>query len=746
MEPEVNIETIHEALSRTQDISIRTVMRRSSRERWVCRDINGKGRGGKTRLYMVSMLPVDVKEALRNMDLPAVIRDSLPALEARQAVEVRQAQEKTAYAKYELAKAYVARADEAGHGHKSKVKRLFINAYNLGEAGSFPAVYKVVGKIDDRGKTIDGWISKLKKRGWDPMCLADRRGYHGKGKRSVTQEQTKIILAIVQSPLNVPGKPVAEIIKQAMEVMVSRGISTLSESTYRRWLTQDWIPNNYDQWIWWREGDKGLNDKVLYNLTRDYNKIEAGDLLVADGHVLNFDIINPESGKPKRMMLVIFIDFKSMYPLGWEIAPTENTDSISIALRRSILRLGRIPKAVYIDNGRAFKGKHFITKDNEHEIKGLYKRIGIEHVIIAWAYHGQSKTVERFFGIFSELERISPSYTGTSIENKPVHMNRGENLRRKLHDKLTNGAAITLEDAHKAIAIWFDKYADTPKGRNAQLAGNTPNELLTPGPGVDPLVLRCLMMKSERRLIQSNGVTLFGEWYYSPELYGKRFYAICRYDYLNKDSVLVYNADTEEFICEAFKPAKVHPMVSLMGTDADKAEYERQIRMKHEGRKMTVATAKEIVETQVLPEARQRIEAAGFELNDGDVTGKKALTGRAGKSKEPEKLSQSDKDKIMAQLDQIECDRGDDDACVIYEPEVVNEAEMAFARLREMSEFDRFEKLIEMEVRGWLIPKEYQAFMTYFEQSAEYKRYRDHFDAHRTSMALMYDVATGTGE
>ena len=746
MDPEVNINTIHDALSRTDDVSLRTVMRRASSESWVCRETSGKGRGGKTRLYMVSMLPVDVKEALRNTDLPAVIQENLPSLAARHAVDVRRAQENTAYAKYELAKAYAARASEAGYGQKARAKRLFIDAYNLGETGSFPAVYKVVGKVDSGGKTIEGWILKLKRNGWDPMCLADKRGYAGKGKRSVSREQTQIILSIVQSPLNVPGKPIAEIIRQAMEIMGARGIPTLSESTYRRWLTQDWIPNNYDQWIWWREGDKGLNDKVLYNLTRDHNKIDAGDLLVADGHVLNFDIINPETGKPKRMMLVLFIDFKSMYPLGWEIAPTENTESISIALRRAILRLGKIPKAVYIDNGRAFKGKHFITKDNVHEIKGLYERIGVEHVIVAWAYHGQSKTVERFFGIFSELERISPSYTGTSIANKPAHMNRGEKLRRKLHAKLTNGAAISLEEAHKAIAIWFDKYADTPKGRNAQLAGYTPNELLTPGPGVDPMALRCLMMKSERRLIQSNGVTLFGEWYYSPELYGKRFYAICRYDYLNKDSVLVYNADTEEFICEAFKQSKVHPMVTLMGTEADKAEYERQIRMKHEGRKMTVASAKEIVETQVLPEARQRIEAAGFELNEGDVTGKKALTSRAGKSKAPEKLSQADKDRIMAQLDEIECDHGGDDACADYAPEVVNEAELAFARLREMSEFDRFEKLVEMEVRGWLIPKEHQAFMTYFKQSTEYERYREHFDAHRTSMALMYGSATGTEE
>jgi len=65
------------------------------------------------------------------------------------------------------------------------------------------------------------------------------------------------------------------------------------------------------------------------------------------------------------MMLVLFFDMKSSMPCGWEIMPTENTASISAALRRSIIRLGMVPKIVYLDNGRAFKGAYFTGTDFE---------------------------------------------------------------------------------------------------------------------------------------------------------------------------------------------------------------------------------------------------------------------------------------------------------------------------------------------------------------------------------------------
>ncbi|MBW2021226.1 MAG: hypothetical protein JRI65_14750, partial [Deltaproteobacteria bacterium] len=64
--------------------------------------------------------------------------------------------------------------------------------------------------------------------------------------------------------------------------------------------------------------------------------------------------------------------------------------------------------------------------------------------------------------------------------------------------------------------------------------------------------------------------------------------------------------------------------------------------------------------------------------------------------------------------------------------------------LPEMAEKDRYEKLAEFEVRGWVIPKKWQAFMSYFEQTPEYTANEDYFDEHRGRVAQMYQTYKAT--
>ena len=56
---------------------------------------------------------------------------------------------------------------------------------------------------------------------------------------------------------------------------------------------------------------KAYHDKVEPYIERDISKIEVGDVIVADGHVLNFQVINPFTGRPTRATLVGFLDWKS---------------------------------------------------------------------------------------------------------------------------------------------------------------------------------------------------------------------------------------------------------------------------------------------------------------------------------------------------------------------------------------------------------------------------------------------------
>ena len=178
---------------------------------------------------------------------------------------------------------------------------------------------------------------------------------------------------------------------------------------------------------------------------------------MADGHVLNFQVINPFNGKPTRATLVGFLDWKSSALVGYEIMMTENKQCIASALRNAILNLGMIPKVVYQDNGKGFKAKFFQHCDFEEEgFNGVYANLGI-HSVFARPYNARAKVIERYFLEFQEeLEKGMPSYVGTSIEDKPAWMKRGEYLHRKFHERLTKGYVPTISEAVQYINGWLE--------------------------------------------------------------------------------------------------------------------------------------------------------------------------------------------------------------------------------------------------------------------------------------------------
>lgn len=91
-----------------------------------------------------------------------------------------------------------------------------------------------------------------------------------------------------------------------------------ADITFRRYVK--WFKdNNYDKWFLTRDGEKALSDKVEPYIKRDASLLEVEDVLVADGHKLAFQVINPFTGKPCRATLVGFLDWKSTALVGYEL-------------------------------------------------------------------------------------------------------------------------------------------------------------------------------------------------------------------------------------------------------------------------------------------------------------------------------------------------------------------------------------------------------------------------------------------
>jgi putative transposase len=596
----------------TLGIAPKNVLIRAKREGWTMIK-RAKKLGGP--VWLVSKMPEETRiaiqtaEALRALEqekamLPGVPPGNMPVAAVGYRAMLDDKRRYRALAKADMVRLYL--DWQKKHGANKAQKRMFIDAY-LG--GAWPALLKEFGPRVS-WQSLERW--KLEQaRGGTVLALADKRGIAHKGRTNLTEQHRIIILGQI---LNPNAAKVAECARKIQCRCKAEGIWVPSEPTIRRFV-QTYASECFDEYTLWREGKKAWNDKCAISILRDWNLVEVGDIVIADGHTLNFETLDPETGKPKRMTLLLFFDGASNHPLGWEVMPTENVACISSAFRRTCILLGKFPRVVYLDNGKAFRAKFFsgCADFEQAGFLGLYRDLGCE-VIHAWPYHGQSKPVERFFGSMHDMEVFVPSYTGNCIDAKPARMMRGEVKHRQLYEKM-GGRPLTLEETHKAIAAWFAEYATRPQYRT-HLAGKTPGEAFQAGvgPGVDESRLALMMLQKEIRTITKDGFRHLGHWYWHESLASRRHPVLIRYDdQFSRHTVLVYTLDGN-FLCEArdrdhYKiAAGMHPAAKALGTPAQVQDLSDAIALKKRQEKLAGANMQTVLDTMIMPEV-QRVQA-----------------------------------------------------------------------------------------------------------------------------------------
>ena len=447
----------------------------------------------------------------------------------------------------------------------------FLDLYNSGLY--LPKAYEFLGSISIG--TLRRYIQAYKKTGNAESLIPQYKITKQGEYNSILDDNMKKVLLALLLHQNKFGYNTA--IRLAKQVLIKKGYdedALPSNITFKRFAVH-FRKNNYAEWVLRREGMKAYHDKVEPYIERDISKIDVGDVLIADGHVLNFQVINPFTGKPTRATLVGFLDWKSTALVGYEIMMTENTQCIASALRNAILNLGIIPKVVYQDNGKAFKAKYFQSCDFDEGIfNGVYANLGI-HSVFAKPYNARAKVIERFFLDFQEeFEKLMPSYIGTSIENRPAWMNRNEKLHLQLHSQQTKGNIPTVQDAIKYINAWLEyrnkKTCPNDRSRSIQEVLNSVRKQ-----DINKSALDYLMMKTESRTINKHGITFLGMHYRSDVILGLRDKVYVRYSLFDLSKVHVYSMKGE-FLCVAHRVQKVHPMANVLGTVKDMEEYKQQ--------------------------------------------------------------------------------------------------------------------------------------------------------------------------
>lgn len=452
---------------------------------------------------------------------------------------------------------------------KKEADKVFLDLYNSGMY--LPQIYKFVGSISIG--TLHRWVKAYENYGTNGLLPKRRTSQQNEYNTILNNEMKQVFLKYLLHPNQFS---IGKAINLTKHVLEKRGYENIPcNLTFRR-FAEHFKKTNYSKWVLMREGEKAYHDKVEAYIERDISKLKVGDVLIADGHVLNFQVINPFTGKPTRATLVGFLDWKSTALVGYEIMMTENTQCIASALRNSILNLGLIPKVVYQDNGKAFKAKYFQHTDfDEAGFNGVYSNLGIKSVF-AKSYNARAKVIERFFLEFQEeFEKMMPSYIGTSIEDKPAWLKRGEKLHKQMHKKTTKNYIPTVQDVIKYIDCWIDYHNSKPCPNDSS---KTIQEMLNAvqKQEIDKNILNDLMMKTETRTINRHGITFLGLHYRSEVLLDLRETVFIRYSLFDLSKIYVYSMKGE-FLCVARQEEKIHPMANHLGTVKDMEEFKQRI-------------------------------------------------------------------------------------------------------------------------------------------------------------------------
>lgn len=468
--------------------------------------------------------------------------------------------------------------------------------YNSGHV--LKETFKAIGEVS--GYTLQQrWWPNYKKacqKGEDVIKALAPKYQRNKGHYSIPTWYKKRLLTLLLQPSQIAPTTAAKILHANLRLKGQE--PPCSTKTARRWV-KDYKNEHFDTWTLYREGEKAFNDKVLPYIDRNWNALKVGEILIADGHVLNFDVKHPYTGKAHRPTLICFYDGRSRMPVGLSIMPTENTDNISEALADAVKTLGKFPDAVILDNGRAFKAKHFTGSPEFYDsgLAGIYHQYGIiTH--FTKPYHPQSKPIEPFFNqLNARFSKLLPTYRGSSIDEQVPRLKRNEQMHARAYKKQVGDWLPTIPEVLKALKHWtFHAYGKEVHGGLRK--GETPLQVLEDGkgPGVPYKNMIDLLLRAEKKRPHRARFTIEGIEYQNQDvLTGWNKPVVVRYTRRVPEKVWVYDHSEGHRVplCEAFACRAKHPFEQLAN---EEGEIDPTIREQMKQRKRLRKRAKQASE------------------------------------------------------------------------------------------------------------------------------------------------------
>lgn len=566
-------------LAELKGVSTRAI--RLSKDKYITREITVKG--GKSFEILLSSIEPELQERYYSKIVPTYEVKQLPTL-----IDFHKPDKAKTIALARLDLLNFWKNQRKNQNNKTQFDTDFLSAYNAQVL--YSEIYAKIGKVSIG--TLQRW-NRILGNSNNYELLIPNYHYEDYSRTCLTDYEKQIFLKLLMHPNKFS---IGKAISLTQYVLKTQGAEYIpAPPTFRRFA--NWYKSTYfDKWTLLRDGEKALKEDVIPHIKRDTSKIEVGEVLVADGKRLNFQVINPFTGKPCRATLIGFLDWKSTALVGYEIMIEENTQNIASALRNAILNLGKIPKFVYLDNGRAFRGKYFVgsAKFDEVGLKGIYEKLGIT-TVFANPYNARAKVIERFFLEMQEsFEKLLPSYIGTSIESKPARLRRNEKFHSEIHQEYTP----TIQQTIQMINSWLEYENSLPCPNDKS---KTIKEMLDSieRQEINPRELDDLMMAQEIKTITSQGIRFLKADYYNDALYGLRQKVIIKYSLFDLSYINVYTI-SGKFLCRADRSTLTHPLAHYTGEVKDIEDYKQKIQKQKQLKNKTIKACKEFLNIEDL--------------------------------------------------------------------------------------------------------------------------------------------------
>lgn len=181
-------------------------------------------------------------------------------------------------------------------------------------------------------------------------------------------------------------------------------------------------------------------------------------------------------------------------------------------------------------------------------------------------------------------------------------MMRNKKLHKDLHDEYIP----TIEETIKMIDMWLNF-------KNSQICPNESNKTIAEvleerkTQNIDIKTLDNLMLATEVKTIQRNGVRFLGCDYFDERLYGFKNKVLIKYNLFDLTKIKVFTTKGE-YLCTAERVTETHPMAKILGEVKDFEDYKQKIFKQRQLRKKTINSVKQYLSKEEVKFIEQRMD------------------------------------------------------------------------------------------------------------------------------------------